>query len=142
MITFAGPASRPTPNMPPTASGMRRRKNGLRASLIVIDYLPNCENVCWQILPDAADGCQDGTMTGMAQVRPYRGIEAAERLNERRRRLVEAGLDLLGADNSETELTVRAVCKKAGLTARYFYESFADKDQFVVAVFDDAVAGI
>jgi AcrR family transcriptional regulator len=81
-------------------------------------------------------------MTGMAQVRPYRGIEAAERLNERRRRLAEAGLDLLGADNSETELTVRAVCKKAGLTARYFYESFADKDQFVVAVFDDAVADI
>ena len=57
-------------------------------------------------------------MTGMAQVRPYRGIGAAERLDQRRRRLVEAGLDLLGADSPETELTVRAVCKRSGLTAR------------------------
>jgi len=81
-------------------------------------------------------------MTGMAQVRPYRGIGAAERLDQRRRRLVEAGLDLLGADSPETELTVRAVCKRSGLTARYFYESFTDKDQFVAAVFDVAVADI
>ena len=81
-------------------------------------------------------------MTGMAQVRPYRGIGAAERLDQRRRRLVEAGLDLLGADSPETELTVRAVCKRSGLTARYFYESFTDKDQFVAAVFDAAVADI
>ena len=81
-------------------------------------------------------------MTGMAQVRPYRGIGAAERLDRRRRRLVEAGLDLLGADSPETELTVRAVCKRSGLTARYFYESFTDKDEFVAAVFDAAVADI
>ncbi len=81
-------------------------------------------------------------MTGMAQVRPYRGIGAAERLDQRRRRLVEAGLDLLGADSPETELTVRAVCKRSGLTARYFYESFTDKDEFVAAVFDAAVADI
>ena len=81
-------------------------------------------------------------MTGMAQVRPYRGIGAAERLDQRRRRLAEAGLDLLGADSPETELTVRAVCKRSGLTARYFYESFTDKDQFVAAVFDAAVADI
>ncbi|WP_123026839.1 TetR/AcrR family transcriptional regulator [Mycolicibacterium stellerae] len=81
-------------------------------------------------------------MAGMAQVRPYRGIEAAERLDERRRRLVEAGLDLLGGDSAETDLTVRAVCSRAGLTARYFYESFTDKDEFVVAVFDAAVADV
>lgn len=81
-------------------------------------------------------------MAGMAQVRPYRGIGAAERLDERRRRLLDAGLDLLGPGSPETALTVRAVCKRAGLTARYFYESFADKDEFVVAVFDAAVADI
>lgn len=81
-------------------------------------------------------------MADMAQVRPYRGIGAAERLDERRRRLLDAGLDLLGPDSPETKLTVRAVCKRAGLTARYFYESFPDKDEFVVAVFDAAVADI
>ena len=76
----------------------------------------------------------------MAQIRPYRGVEASERLTQRRRRLLDAGLDLLGADSSESELTVRAVCRRSGLTARYFYESFTDKDEFVGAVFDAAVA--
>jgi AcrR family transcriptional regulator len=51
-------------------------------------------------------------------------------------------MDLLGADGADTDLTVRAVCKRAGLTARYFYESFADKDEFVAAMFDAAVADI
>ncbi|PQM46221.1 hypothetical protein C1Y40_03607 [Mycobacterium talmoniae] len=47
------------------------------------------------------------------------------------------GLDLLGADPQDmTELTVRGVCRRAGVAARYFYESFADKDAFVSAVFD------
>jgi AcrR family transcriptional regulator len=32
---------------------------------------------------------------------------------------------------------VRAVCKEAGLTERYFYESFNDRDEFVRAVYDD-----
>jgi AcrR family transcriptional regulator len=69
--------------------------------------------------------------------RPYRGIEAAERLASRRRRLLEAGLDLVGADQPDiSELTVRRICGRSGLAARYFYESFADKDEFVSGVFD------
>jgi AcrR family transcriptional regulator len=75
--------------------------------------------------------------------RPYRGIEAAERLAKRRGRLLAAGLDLLGSDQHDiTELTVRGICHRAGLAARYFYESFADKDEFVGAVFDWVVAGL
>jgi AcrR family transcriptional regulator len=93
-------------------------------------------------LPDGVGGCQDGKITGVAQIRPYRGIEAAERLTQRRRRLLDAGLDLLGAENAETELTVRAICRHSGLTARYFYESFTDKDEFVGAVFDWVIADI
>ena len=81
-------------------------------------------------------------MARVAQIRPYRGIEASERLDQRRRRLLDAGLDLLGAGKPDAELTVRAVCRQAGLTARYFYESFTDKDEFVAAVFDAAVADI
>ena len=37
-------------------------------------------------------------------------------------------------------LTVRAVCRAAGLTERYFYESFTDRDEFVRAVYDDVCA--
>jgi AcrR family transcriptional regulator len=83
---------------------------------------------------------------GFAQtsgVRPYRGVDAAERQATRRRRLLAAGLDLLGADHRDvSELTVRGICRRAGLAARYFYESFADKDEFVGAVFDWVVADL
>lgn len=78
-----------------------------------------------------------------ASVRPYRGVEPAERLAGRRRRLLVAGLDLLGAQQQDiSELTVRGICRQAGVAARYFYESFADKDQFVSAVFDWVVADL
>src|SRR6201993_1633397 len=73
--------------------------------------------------------------------RPYRGIDAAQRLAARRRRLLESGLDLLGGDQRDaSELTVRRICGRAGLAARYFYESFADKDEFVSGVFDWVIA--
>jgi AcrR family transcriptional regulator len=75
-------------------------------------------------------------MTRMAQVRPYRGVDADERLAQRRRRLLEAGLDLLSSGPETPDLTVRAICRQAGLGVRYFYESFTDKDEFVGAVFD------
>ena len=78
----------------------------------------------------------------MSQVRPYRGVEAPQRVAERRRRLLEAGLDLLGGQPIPADLTVRAICAQSGLAARYFYESFADKDVFVGAVFDRVIADI
>jgi AcrR family transcriptional regulator len=53
--------------------------------------------------------------------------------------LLEAGLDLLGGDDA-VELTVRGVCRQAGVAARYFYESFTDKDELVGAVFDWVIA--
>jgi AcrR family transcriptional regulator len=82
-------------------------------------------------------------MAGMAQVRPYRGIDAVDRVAGRRRRLLDAGLDLLGAAGKDpAELTVRAICGQAALGVRYFYESFTDKDHFVGAVFDSVIADI
>jgi AcrR family transcriptional regulator len=75
-------------------------------------------------------------------VRPYRGVQPADRLAQRRRRLLSAGLDILGAGSELAALTVRGICRRAGLAARYFYESFSDKDDFVAAVFDSAVADL
>ena len=71
------------------------------------------------------------------RARPYRGVLAADRLAARRARLLDAGLDLLGANpKDKTELTVRAVCQRAEVAARYFYEGFSDKDEFISEVFD------
>ena len=78
----------------------------------------------------------------MPQVRPYRGIDAAERLAQRRARLIDAGLEILGAAPPAPELTVRTICGEAGVAMRYFYESFSDKDVFVEAVFDHVVADL
>ena len=78
----------------------------------------------------------------MAKVRPYGGVQARDRVSERRRRLLDAGLELLGATDDPTDLTVRAICGEAGVSARYFYESFTDKDQLVAAVFDGVIADI
>ncbi len=81
------------------------------------------------------------SMSETSSSRPYGGVEAAERLATRRNRLIAAGLDLLGAEQQNiSAVTVRGVCRSAGLAARYFYESFADKDEFVACVFDRIVA--
>lgn len=78
----------------------------------------------------------------MTQARPYAGVDAADRQARRRTRLLEAGLDLLGSNIDPAELTVRGICQQSGLATRYFYESFADKDQFIGAVFDWVITRI
>ncbi|WP_396892477.1 TetR/AcrR family transcriptional regulator [[Mycobacterium] wendilense] len=72
--------------------------------------------------------------------RPYRGVDASERLAQRRQRFLDAGLELLGGQVNPDDLTVRAICAQSGLTVRYFYENFTDKDAFVEAVFDSVTA--
>ena len=67
--------------------------------------------------------------------RPYGGVSADDRRAERRARLIEAGLELLG-ERGWAGTTVRGVCAEAGLSERYFYESFGDRDRLLVAIFD------
>lgn len=67
--------------------------------------------------------------------RPYRGVSAQERKAARRARLVEAGLDLLGTVGWE-QTTMTAVCARAKLTERYFYEHFANRDELLLTVLD------
>lgn len=66
----------------------------------------------------------------------WSGIPLQDRQTRRRDGLIAAGVNLLGGE-SGSALTVRAVCRAAELTERYFYESFDDRDQFVRAVYDD-----
>ncbi|QDQ96769.1 TetR/AcrR family transcriptional regulator [Tomitella fengzijianii] len=68
------------------------------------------------------------------------GRDAQPSLEQRRRMrreaLIDAGITLLGSTET-TPLTVRAACRSAGLTERYFYESFDDRDGFVRSVYDE-----
>jgi AcrR family transcriptional regulator len=73
------------------------------------------------------------------QRRRWSGVPLQDRQLLRRDELIAAGVALLGAESGPA-LTVRAVCRAAGLTERYFYESFTDRDEFVGAVYDDVCA--
>jgi AcrR family transcriptional regulator len=66
----------------------------------------------------------------------YAGVGAAQRRAARRARLLEAALELLGTAGWKA-CTVRAVCSQARLSPRYFYESFADRDALLLALFDE-----
>lgn len=66
----------------------------------------------------------------------WSGVPLPDRQALRRDELIAAGVTLLGSAGGPA-LTVRAVCRDAGLTERYFYESFSDRDEFVRAVYDD-----
>ncbi len=73
-------------------------------------------------------------MSGESAPRRWAGTTLAERKEGRRERLLAAGVSLIAAGGGQA-VTVRAVCREAGLTSRYFYEQFADRDDFTVAVF-------
>ena len=70
---------------------------------------------------------------------PFKGVSAADRRIDRRRRLVESAFKIAGTEGAGA-LGVGRVCLAAGLTKRYFYESFASLTQLQSAVVDHAIA--
>ena len=73
--------------------------------------------------------------------RPSRwaGLSPDDRRAGRRELLLDVAFELLGTEGW-SGTTVRAVCQAAELNPRYFYESFDDLDELVVAVYDRLVA--
>lgn len=67
--------------------------------------------------------------------RRWRGKTADERRKERRDLLVEAGVELFGT-NGYAKTSVKAVCDEAGLTERYFYEAFDDREDLLSGIYD------
>ncbi len=74
----------------------------------------------------------------MAVSRAYRGVSAEDRRASRRRTLIETALDCLHTEGI-SGVSVRSVCARARLTPRYFYESFADLDQLLLASVNSVV---
>ena len=73
----------------------------------------------------------------MGVTRRYGGRTADERRRDRRARLLAAACAICG-EEGWVAVTLRRVCARAGLTDRYFAESFADRDALLIAVFDEA----
>ena len=79
--------------------------------------------------------CQDPSVVAG---RTYAGRTLGERRAERRERLIAAGLQEIGTVGYRAT-SVKDICAGAGLTERYFYEQFADREAMLVAVFDHVI---
>jgi AcrR family transcriptional regulator len=66
--------------------------------------------------------------------RRYSGQSFEDRQEGRRARLVRAALEVAGRFGLEGT-SVAAICAEAGLTARYFYESFPSRDAIFVEAY-------
>ncbi|MFF0457246.1 TetR/AcrR family transcriptional regulator [Nocardia africana] len=80
----------------------------------------------------------DSPHTPKTGSRPWRGREPADRIAARRERLLQAGYELM-AGVGAAETSMRGVCRQAGLTERYFYESFANLDDLTTTVLENTV---
>ncbi|WP_433655508.1 TetR/AcrR family transcriptional regulator [Nocardia sp. CA-128927] len=74
-----------------------------------------------------------------AATRTYGGVSAEERRAVRRAALLEAALDLF-CEGGWNQVTKKAVCARARLNDRYFYEHFADRDALIEAAAADVTA--
>jgi len=73
--------------------------------------------------------------------RVYGGVDREQRVAERRQRFIDAGIQVFGTAGYHGA-TVRSLCAAAGLTDRYFYESFASNDDLLCAVYEHLLADL
>lgn len=69
--------------------------------------------------------------------RRYRGSAVEERRAQRRQQLIDAAIQVYG-ENGYRHSGVKQVCDAAGLTQRYFYESFGHSDELLIACYEQA----
>lgn len=73
-----------------------------------------------------------------AQGRPWRGQSPQERREARRRRLLDAALELFGTTGYvATSLT--SLCARAGVSPRHFYELYASREPLLADLYDEIV---
>lgn len=67
--------------------------------------------------------------------RAYRGASPHQRVEQRRAQLVDAGVDIFGTIGYRAA-TIDHICARAGLSKRYFYESFPDSEALLLACYE------
>ena len=73
--------------------------------------------------------------------RSYRGQSQEQRRTERRNRLIAAAIEVYG-ERGYHNATVKAVCEAAGLTERYFYESFVNSEALLIDCYHTVVYAV
>ncbi|MCT7293671.1 MULTISPECIES: TetR/AcrR family transcriptional regulator [unclassified Rhodococcus (in: high G+C Gram-positive bacteria)] len=82
--------------------------------------------------------CDTWEGEGMESPTVWRGSTLGERAQDRREQFIAAGFRLIGADGTGAA-AVRALCREAELSAKYFYETFDSRGDLVIAVYDRVV---
>jgi AcrR family transcriptional regulator len=88
--------------------------------------------ICQAAFPDNLHRVMPGPPTAE---RRYGGKTASERRAHRREQLLDAGLQLFGTQGYAAT-TIEALCGRAGLNPRYFYEQFRGREQLLGAVYE------
>lgn len=70
--------------------------------------------------------------------RRYSGKEFEDRSRQRRQSLLDAALEVVGTTGYGSA-RVRDLCAQAGLSERYFYESFANREELMIALFNQLI---
>ena len=71
--------------------------------------------------------------------RVYRGADNDQRVAERRERLIAAAIHCFGTHGYH-RTTLKMLCAEAGLTERYFYESFTNFDDILCCAYQETAA--
>lgn len=77
----------------------------------------------------------------LSTTRSYRGQSQEQRRAERRGRLVAGAIAVYG-ERGYHQATVKAVCEAAGLTERYFYESFTNSEALLIDCYNAVVHAV
>jgi len=77
----------------------------------------------------------------MTAGRVWRGEPPEQRDAARRRRLLDAGLELFGT-RGYRETSVEAICSEAQVSGRSFYEHFGNREDLLVAVYGEALSEV
>ncbi|WP_299569804.1 TetR/AcrR family transcriptional regulator [uncultured Williamsia sp.] len=77
--------------------------------------------------------------TDAGSARTYAGRSVADRRAERRRRFVDAAIEVFGTSGYAGS-SVTALCREAGLSRRQFYEEFTDRESLLLTAYDEIQA--
>ncbi|SDU71362.1 TetR/AcrR family transcriptional regulator [Gordonia westfalica] len=71
-----------------------------------------------------------------ASERTYGGRPVSDRAAERRRRFLDAALEEF-TDPGYAGSSVTSICRAAGLSRRQFYEEFSEREDLIIALYDE-----
>lgn len=87
-------------------------------------------------LPDLKNFVPGAPGTRESSGRIYSGLPSSERARERQSRLIAAGVDVFG-NQGYACAKIKTICQAAGLSERYFYESFDSREHLLNTVYDE-----